>query len=61
MLQFFSGLSVGVALVILIYHFHILSTLKVWSKDWRARAISAEQEVENWKTWAKVKGLDRGY
>ncbi len=61
MLLFVTGFAVGVALVILIYHFHILATLKVWGKDWRSRAISAEQEVENWKVWAKVKGLDRGY
>jgi hypothetical protein len=56
MLLFLTGFAVGVALVILVYHFHILSTLKVWSKDWRARAISAEQEVENWKLMAKTKG-----
>jgi hypothetical protein len=56
MLQFVTGFAVGVALVILVYHFHILATLKVWGKDWRARAISAEQEIENWKRFAKSKG-----
>jgi len=61
MLLFCTGVSVGVALAILVYHFHILQTLKTWGVDWRARAISAEQEVENWKVWSKAKGLDRGY
>lgn len=61
MVFFVVGLSVGVALAILAYHFHILRSMKTWAVDWRARAISAEQEVENWKVWAKVKGLDRGY
>jgi hypothetical protein len=57
MLLFFTGLLVGMALVVLIYHFHVLATLKRYAVDWRARAISAEQEVENWKVWAKAKGL----
>jgi len=61
MLPFCTGLLVGVALTILVYHLHILHTLKTYAVDWRARAISAEQEIENWKVWAKVKGLDRGY
>ena len=61
MLLFDVGMLVGVALTILFYHFHILHTLKTYAVDWRARAISAEQEVENWKVWAKVKELDRGY
>jgi hypothetical protein len=61
MLLFVVGLSVGVALVILAYHFHMLRLLKKWGVDWRARCLSAEQEVENWKVWSKAKGLDRGY
>ena len=61
MLPFVVGLLVGVALAILVYHFHVLHTLKTYAVDWRARAISAEQEVENWKVWAKLKGLERGY
>jgi hypothetical protein len=61
MVQFVVGLLVGMALVVLFYHFHILYQMKVWAGDWRARAISAEQEVENWKVWAKAKGLNRGY
>jgi len=52
---------VGVSSAILVYHFHILHTLKTYAVDWRARAISAEQEVENWKVWAKAKNLTRGY
>jgi len=61
MLQFVAGFALGVALVILVYHFHVLHTLKTYAVDWRARAISAEQEVENWKVWAKAKNLTRGY
>ena len=61
MVLFFVGMLVGVALAILVYHFHILHTLKTYAVDWRARAISAEQEVENWKVWAKAKNLTRGY
>jgi hypothetical protein len=61
MLLFFSGFALGVALAILVYHFHILHTLKTYAVDWRARAISAEQEIENWKAWALNKGLHRGY
>lgn len=57
MVLFAVGALVGVALAILFYHFHLLGQLKVWGGDWRARAISAEQEVENWKLWAKTKGL----
>lgn len=59
--QFGLGVLVGVALAILVYHFHILHTLKTYAVDWRARAISAEQEVDNWKVWAELKGLKRGY
>jgi hypothetical protein len=51
----------GISLSILVYHFQVLKALKIWAVDWRARAISAEQEVENWKVWAKNKGLNRGY
>jgi len=57
MIHFDVGLLVGVSISILIYHFQVLRALKVWAVDWRARAISAEQEVENWKLWAKTKGL----
>ncbi len=56
---FVVGLLVGVALAILVYHFHVLATLKKYAVDWRARAISAEQEVENWKNWAVFKGLKK--
>lgn len=56
MVYFGVGFVAGVALSILFYHFHLLRQLKVWGGDWRARAISAEQEVENWKVWAKTKG-----
>lgn len=56
MAMFCLGLAVGWVSLILIYHFHILKQLKVWAVDWRARARSAEQEVENWKVWAKTKG-----
>jgi hypothetical protein len=55
------GLLSGVSLTILVYHFHIMRTLKTYAVDWRARAISAEQEILNWKEWAKNKGLTRGY
>jgi hypothetical protein len=55
------GFLVGVAFSVFIYHFQVLKALKTWAVDWRARAISAEQEVENWKVWAKSKGLNRGY
>lgn len=51
------GVVLGAALMILTYHFHLLRELRKWGGDWRARAISAEQEVENWKGWAKIKGL----
>lgn len=54
---FWVGLLVGVALVVLVYHFHILVQLRKWGHDWRARAISAEQEIENWKTMWKAKGF----
>lgn len=54
---FLFGLGVGVTVVVLFYHFHLLREFKTWAVDWRARAISAEQEVENWKGWAKAKGL----
>ena len=60
-MNFMVGLLVGMALSILVYHFQVLRALKMWAVDWRARAISAEQEVENWKVWAKDKGLNRGY
>lgn len=61
MVLFAVGLLTGMALVVVVYHFHILQQMKTWAGDWRARAISAEQEVENWKVWAKAKGLERGY
>lgn len=61
MVLFVVGLLVGLSLSILVYHFQVLRALKTWAVDWRARAISAEQEVENWKVWAKTKGIDRGY
>jgi hypothetical protein len=61
MLLFGAGVAVGVALAILVYHFHLLHQLKTYAVDWRARAISAEQEVENWKVWAKAKGVVKGY
>lgn len=61
MLHFFLGVLVGAAFVVFIYHFHLLRILKTYAVDWRARAMSAEQEVENWKVWAKNKGLNRGY
>jgi hypothetical protein len=61
MVLFVVGLLVGLSISILVYHFQVLKALKVWAVDWRARAISAEQEVENWKVWAKNKGLNRGY
>jgi hypothetical protein len=57
MLQFGAGVAVGVAVTVLAYHFHMLRKLKLWGQDWRARAISAEQEVLNWKTWAEHKQL----
>jgi len=61
MVPFVVGLLVGLSISILVYHFQVLKALKMWAVDWRARAISAEQEVENWKVWAKNKGLNRGY
>jgi hypothetical protein len=61
MVLFVVGLLVGLSISILVYHFQVLRALKIWAVDWRARAISAEQEVENWKVWAKNKGLNRGY
>jgi hypothetical protein len=61
MVFFVVGLLVGLSISILVYHFQVLRALKIWAVDWRARAISAEQEVENWKVWAKNKGLNRGY
>jgi hypothetical protein len=61
MALFIVGMFVGVALAVLVYHFHILHTLKTYAVDWRARAISAEQEVENWKVWAKAKGVTKGF
>jgi hypothetical protein len=61
MVLFGVGLLVGLAITVLFYHYKVLQSMKKWGVDWRARAISAEQEVENWKVWAKVKGLDRGY
>jgi hypothetical protein len=57
MLLFVVGALVGVAVAIVFYHFHVLRVLKTYAVDWRARAISAEQEVENWKVWAKAKGF----
>ena len=56
MTLFAVGLLVGVALAVFVYHFHVLRQFRLWGHDWRARAISAEQEVENWKLWAKTKG-----
>ena len=61
MFLFVVGLLVGLSISVLVYHFKVLRALKIWAVDWRARAISAEQEVENWKVWAKSKGLNRGY
>jgi hypothetical protein len=61
MLLFLLGALCGMSLSILFYYFQVLRALKIWAVDWRARAISAEQEVENWKVWAKNKGLNRGY
>jgi hypothetical protein len=57
MLLFGAGFAVGVAFAVVFYHFHMLRQLKKWGQDWRARAISAEQEVLNWKTWAEHKQL----
>ncbi|HYL64454.1 MAG TPA: hypothetical protein VE077_17710 [Candidatus Methylomirabilis sp.] len=61
MLLFVAGFALGDALAVVVYHFYILQQLKTYAVDWRARAISAEQEVENWKVWAKAKGVVRGY
>lgn len=61
MVLFVIGGLVGIALTVLLYHFHLLTELRKWGVDWRARAISAEQEIENWKAWAEHKGLKRGY
>jgi hypothetical protein len=61
MQEFVVGFLVGAVTLIVMYHFHILRELKLYAVDWRARAISAEQEVENWKVWAKAKNLTRGY
>jgi len=61
MLLFGAGVAVGVAGTVVFYHLHLLKQFRVWASDWRARAISAEQEVENWKVWAKAKNLTRGY
>ena len=57
MVFFLLGVVFGISLAILFYHFHVLRTLKTYAVDWRARAISAEQEVENWKLLAKSKNL----
>lgn len=57
MLMLLVGALIGAAVMVLSYHFHVLRELKAWGIDWRARAISAEQEVENWKVMAKAKGL----
>jgi hypothetical protein len=57
MLSLLVGALVGGALMILTYHFHVIRLLKTYAVDWRARAISAEQEVENWKVWAKTHGF----
>lgn len=61
MLLFGAGFAGGVALAVVAYHYHVIRTMKLWGQDWRARALSAEQEVENWKVWAKAKNLTRGY
>lgn len=61
MVLFWIGFVIGLCVSILIYHFQVLRSLKTWAVDWRARAISAEQEVENWKVWAKSNGVSRGY
>lgn len=61
MVLFWIGFAIGLSASILFYHFHVLRTLKTYAVDWRARAISAEQEVDNWKLWAKTKGVERGY
>lgn len=56
MILFVIGGLVGIALAVLFYHFHLLAELRKWGGDWRARAISAEQEVENWKRMWKNTG-----
>jgi hypothetical protein len=61
MLLFVAGALVGLVVAVLFYHFHLLKELRKWGGDWRARAISAEQEVENWKVWAKHNNVNRGY
>lgn len=58
---FLFGVVAGCAVMVILYHYHILAQLRTWGVDWRARAASAEQEVENWKAWAKIKGITRGY
>lgn len=59
MLLFVAGALFGVAVAVVFYHFHVLRVLKTYAVDWRARAISAEQEVENWKVFAKFKGIEK--
>lgn len=56
MVLFVIGGLCGIALAVLFYHFHLLNELRKWGGDWRARAISAEQEVENWKNMWKSTG-----
>jgi hypothetical protein len=51
------GVLVGIAFAIFVYHVRILRDLRKWGHDWRARAISAEQEVENWKNFVRSQGL----
>jgi len=53
---FAAGFCAGILFAVLIYHVKILRDLRKWGHDWRARAISAEQEVENWKVFVKSKG-----
>jgi hypothetical protein len=57
MLHFFLGVAVGGAFIVFVYHYRIMTTLKTYAVDWRARAISAEQEIVNWKAMWKAKGF----
>lgn len=58
MYLFWVGLLCGIALTILFYHFQMLRMMKKWGVDWRARCLSAEQEVLNWKNWAEHSAKD---
>lgn len=55
------GFFAGFTLCAVAYHFRLVQEIRKVGDNWRARAISAEQEVENWKVWAKAKSLTRGY